>query len=114
MRGDHLSPRLEARQGLDRKLFLGDFLRHLLLLLLELEAEHFLLLALDLDGLFRGDGGEQTLDGVEGSVGVVGGEGIHVRPAVADLAEFGDERPGTLPQGATEHRVPEVPHEAQK
>ena len=46
---------------------------------------------LDLVGLRRGDGRQQARGGVEGAIGVVAGERLLVRPAVAHIAQFADQ-----------------------
>ena len=88
MRRDDLAPGLAAPPvGCPSIGATADLARFAARLLLEAEAQHFLLLALDLARLCCGrDSGQQPLDAVERSVGVVDVEGLLVRPVIARVA----------------------------
>ena len=110
VRPHHVAPRLEAfgRGRLEERR--RDLLRLAAAVLVVADAQQFLLLLVELVGLLRRDGGEQALHAVEHAVGVVGREGLLVRPAVARRAQLADERALVLPQHLAEHRVPHAPH----
>ena len=110
VRPHHVAPRLEAlgRGRLEERR--RDLLRLAAAVLVVADAQQLLLLLVELVGLLRRDGGEQALHAVEHAVGVVGREGLLVRPAVARRAQLADERALVLPEHLAEHRVPHAPH----
>ena len=90
MRGDDFAPRFKTTCGVP----IGDKLTHLatsLFLVFQTEQRHLLLFQL----LFLGsrDSGEQSANAVQSPVGIIRGEGRLMRPAVAHLPQFADQRP---------------------
>src|SRR5258706_8882034 len=115
MRGDDLAPgtqspcrlALDGSDGCLAYFFPG--------LILEADAQELLLLALDLRGLVGSrDGREQTLNAIEGAVGVVGTEGLLMCPLVAHLAQLTHKRTLCLTEDVAEYDVPLIPHHQQQ
>ena len=114
VRRHHLAPGLEAarRRALDRRAgALALLAAHLLV---EAQAQQLHLHLLDLVGLRRRDGGQQPAGRVERAVGVVAGEGLLVRPAVALVAQLADEAALGGPERLAEDVVPGLPHELEQ
>lgn len=106
---DDLAPRLQARRRLAFNGGRGRLPYLALRILLVAKAHHLLALSLHLDRLRSGNGLEQALRAVEGTIRVVGRERLVVRPAVADVAQLADERPLRLAQLALEDLLPVEP-----
>src|SRR6266581_3754967 len=106
MRRHNLAPRLEPGLwlALDRRR--GRFSHLALRVLLVAQAHHFLALTLYLGGLGSGDSLQQALGTIEGAIGIVGREGLVVRPPVASVAQLVDERSLGLAQLSGEDLVP--------
>ena len=60
------------------------------------------------------NGSEESPDGVEGAVGVVGGKGGAMCPCVADVLTLRQETTFGLTEGFAEHVVPLLPHVLEK
>ena len=112
VRADHLPPGLEVGRGLALDGGPGALPLLAAHLLVEAQAQQLHLHLLDLVRLRCRDGGQEPAGRVEGAVGVVGGEGLLVRPAVAHVAQLAHERPLGLAERLAEHVVPRLPHQA--
>ncbi len=82
-------------------------------LLVEADAQKFVLHPLHLGRLRRGDGRQQAIGRVEGAIGVVAAERLLVGPFVAEAAQFADQAALGVAQGAVEDGVPLLPHQLQ-
>ena len=110
----HLAPRLEAARDLaldGRARALALFAPHLLI---EAQTQQFQFHLFDVIRLWRGNGRQQPGGGIQAAIGVVGGEGLLVRPLVAHLAQLADEAAFREAQRLPEDRVPLVPHHPQQ
>ena len=84
-------------------------------LLLKADAQQFLLLALNFRSLVgSGDGREQALNTIEGAVGIVGAEGLLMRPFVTHIAQLAHERTLCFAKDVAEHDIPLIPHDEQQ
>ena len=89
MGADHLAPGGQAagRGGADGG---GGAAALAAGLFLKTQAQQLILQSLDVACLLRGDRHQQAVGGVEHAVGIVTGERLLVRPAVAEVAQFAD------------------------
>ena len=114
VRRHHLAPRLQVarRRALDGGAgALALLAAHLLV---EDDAQQLHLHLADLVGLRRRDGGQQPPGRVERAVGVVAGEGLLVRPAVAHVAQLADQAALGLARASCGRRRSRFPHELEQ
>ena len=99
-----------ALNGCDR-----DFACFIADLFIEAHTQQFLPLPFNLAGqLASRDGGEQALDTIQGTVGIIGAEGFLVRPFVAYFAQFADQGPFDMTQHISKDHLPLIPHHHQQ
>ena len=114
MRSHHLAPRLQTGDRADGSRASGGTAPLVAYLFLEAHPEQFLLERVELADLRRRYRSQQSMRGVQGAVGVVGGERLLVRPLVAVFAQLTDQAPVGAAQDVAKHLVPGVPHHSQQ
>ncbi len=83
-------------------------------LFLEAQAQQLLLLSLNLAGLLgRRNGSQQALDSIQGTVSIIGTEGLLVRPSVTRLTQLAHQCAFTMTQHILEDLVPLIPQNQQ-
>ena len=112
--GHHLPPRLEPRRRNAGGRAAHDAAPLAAHLFLKAQPQQLLLQTVELLRLRRRHRGQEALRGVEGAVGVVGGERRLVRPPVAVVAQLAHQAAVGASQNRAEHLVPGLPHHLQQ